>query len=212
MKSQAADRPQPRCRGWLLPALCAAALLVLAGGCGEFNDNPNPGGLTVAYEFSTGSGTSSPQLISALPCVGCEPVPTVVLGAIVITHERVPGAGIQPYSSVDQVTDTNENLLRDDAEQSALYLTPTQLPSVAETVDFGIPPAGSGPWQLVGVGLRNRRQAIADIEDGDVTWFGFIGQFLNGQVAPNQTLEGTLTLNPWCPPDNQAPDSVACGL
>lgn len=212
MKPQAADRPQPRLRGVALVGLCAAALLVLAGGCGEFNDNPFPGGLTVGLGFAEGGsgtsstsstdGTSGTQVVTPPP--NCEDVKTVVVGAIVIRHSRDFSGVIKPYRDEADVNDANEDLLQADAEQSAEFLRITQAP-IPDAVEFTIPPNGAGPWQLVAVGLRNRREAIADIVDTDITWYGFVGEFLNGKVLPGETIGTELVMQRWT--NAPAPDT-----
>ena len=183
-------------------ALIAAALLALTAGCGEFNDDPFNGGFIVRLGFdesaqqSASTGASTTQSITFPEGVN-EKVLTLIVGPIVITHEKTPGGGIQPYTSEAEVTDTNRELLEKDAEQSVVYLEIVQLPNPDNAVEFEIPPDSAGRWQLIAVGLRERREALAEILDTDPIWYGFTPDFLDDDVKLGVT-QFTLTLEPAC--------------
>ncbi len=195
-----------------LGVVLLAGLLLALGGCGEFNDDPTDGGLAVRFAFadgaqSTTAGDDGLAGVEGIEFTGQgEEVVTVVVGPIVITHEKVIGGGIQPYETADEVTDRQRDLLQDDAEESVQFLRIVQLPTSSDTVEFTIPPGNAGPWQLIAVGLRNRRTVLGDITSDDPIWYGFIGEFLEGKVLPNQTLDTPIILEPGCnlpnPPAN----------
>jgi hypothetical protein len=205
-----ADRPYPLHGGFFRVALCAAALLVLAGGCGQFNDDPNPAGMGVRYQFNGGGanpasvdGSSTPQAI--IGPVGGTPVFTVVVGAIVVTPLGTGPGGAYTQTDALNLTDAQREQLEQDAIQSAVYMELVQLPSAEDSVEFRIPPSGAGNWQLIGVGLRNPRLALEEIQNIDPIWYGFIGEFLNGKVVPGQVYPTPLALDPWCGPQNPNP-------
>ena len=211
MRQLAADRPTPLHKGMLLAALGAAMLMVLAGGCGQFNDNPSPGGSSFTMSFASASG-ATPSSATASPMtwdtttLGPLQVRTVVVGAIVITHNRggtCPAGSICPYTDSSDVNDTNRDLIQQDAEQSVNYLGINPISGQEPTtVDFAIPPDGAGPWQLIGIGLQEdlSDQGIADVKTLTPIYYGFVPQFLNGLVYPGQPVDPafTLTLKPWC--------------
>lgn len=212
-----ADRPNLLHSGFLRVVLCAAAVLMLAGGCGQFNDNPNNSGLTVQFGFNDGAapasadGSSTPLAIVG-PSQGA-PVFTVVVGAIVVTPlgSGTPAecggvvGGCYTSADTDNLTDAQREQLEQDAKQSALYMELVQLPTAEDTVEFRIPPKEAGLWQLIAVGLRTPRYALEDITDIDPIWYGFTGEYLNGKVVPGQIYPKPLDLNPWCAPGNPNP-------
>jgi hypothetical protein len=210
-----ADRPSVLHKGTLLVALCAAALLVLAGGCGQYNDSPNTAGLTVTYQFDNAgaapaAATSTPQDITFTG--PGEPVVTVVVGAIVITHPDGSGAdGAFTHDDVANLTDAQRQDLQDDAEQSVQYLSIVQLPSSDDTVEFTIPPANAGNWQIVAVGLRNVRDHVGDIVSTDPIWYGFTDTYMNGLVHPGDTIDTPIQLAPGCNLDAPPTGVPACG-
>lgn len=207
MKPHAA-RPHSLRRGMLLVALGAAALLVLAGGCGDLNDNPNPAGLSVMYQFggssvlSASADRSQPAAVSpavASPSGYSPQVQSLVVGAIVITHPSGSGPnGAFTSADVGTLSETESNYLEDDATQSVQFLSIVQLPTASNTVEFRIPPPAAGSWQLIAVGTRNRLETLDDIADNSPIWYGFIGEFLNGKVLPGGTVEDPLVLEPAC--------------
>ncbi len=173
--------------------LIAAALLALTAGCGQFNDDPFDGGFIVRPEFdgsaqqsaTASTGTSTPQAI-----VFTEAGPdvlTLVVGPIVITHSRDGSGTILAYTDELQVTDTNRELLEQDALQSVQFLEVVQLPQPGDTVEFSIPPDNAGLWQLIAVGLRIRRNTLEEIQNTDPIWYGFTGRFLNEEVKQGKT-------------------------
>ncbi len=125
---------------------------------------------------------------------------TIIIGAIVITHEKVVGEGIQPYTSTDisSIDDRQRDLLEADAEQSVNFLEIVQLPTADDVVSFPIPPGNAGKWQLFGVGMRHRIENLGEIQDDSPIYYGFIGEFLNNKVSPGDTIGATLTLKPAC--------------
>ena len=198
----------------LLLPLAVAALFLVLGGCGGLNDDPAGGGLTVRFGFAdSGGGSSSeasaqsspdtaePQAITSDPAY--EEVLSVVIGAIVITHEKDVGGGIQPYIADDintapGITDRQRELLESDLEQSIVFMEIIQLPHPDDNVEFPIPPDNAGKWQLLAVGMRHRIEALSEIQSDSPIFYGFIGEFLNGQVAPGEEISKTLTLDPAC--------------
>ena len=188
--------------------LGAAMVLALAAGCGDLNDEPSQGGMRVTVGFSdttssstaeSGSQTtsSSPQAITS-PTVGT-PVLSLIVGAIVIRHEKNVGSGIQPYTTGDatNLTIRQRDLLEAEAEQSVEFIELVQLPHPTDFVEFTLPPTNAGPWQLVGVGLQHSIKTLDQIQGDSPIYYGFIGQFLNGQIVPGQPTF-TLSLEPAC--------------
>jgi len=212
MKRNAADRLNPLHKGTLLVALCAATLLVLAGGCGQFNDNPNQAGMsfTMSFKGADASGTSSTMSWNT-STLGTIPVKSVIVGAIVIRHNNgncAAGVSVCPYTSVTQVNDTNRDALQNDAEQSVNFLEINPISDGNDTeVEFPIPPNAAGPWQLVGIGLKNDLSAagIAQVTSLDPIWYGFVGAFLNDSVVPGELYPVPLILEPWCATPNGGP-------
>jgi len=175
--------------------LLAVASLLLAG-CGDLNDSPYEGGLTVHVDFANvpqeASSDGGPEA-QAISFTGTgEPVLSVVLGAIVITHTATP----YNNTNIDSIEDAQRELLEQDAEQSVQFLEIIQLPHPEDSVSFPIPPSNAGPWQLVAIGLRHRITSLAEIQNNSPIYYGFIGQFLNDIVVPGQVLEQTLTMCP----------------
>ena len=197
----------------LLLLLAVSALLLVLGGCGGLNDDPAGGGLTVRYGFSDSGDGSSSQASSAtlepltliLPPED-EEVLTIVIGAIVITHEKVSGNGIEAYT-IDDVAagigESQEELLKSDLEQSIVFMEIVQLPTDDDFVEFRIPPDNAGQWQLLAVGMRHRIEALSDIQSDSPIYYGFIDEFFNGKVTPGQKLSEVLTLIPTCGTANQ---------
>ena len=177
--------------------LLAVASLLLAG-CGDLNDSPYEGGLTVHVDFANvpqeASSDGGPEA-QAISFTGTgEPVLSVVLGAIVITHTTTA----YNNSNIDLITDSQRELLEQDAEQSVQFLEIIQLPHSEDSVSFPIPPANAGPWQLIGIGMRHRITSLAEIQDSSPIWYGFIDSFLNDVAQPGQVLDQTLNLDPAC--------------
>ncbi len=206
MRQNAADRPNPLRKGMYLAALGAAVLLVLAGGCGQFNDNPSPGGMSFTYAFQGASGTSSPMAWDT-NVLGNIPVKSVVVGAIVITHSRDGSGVIKPYTDANQVTPANRDLLQTDAEQSVNFLEINLISGDTAEVEFPIPPNAAGPWQLVGIGLKNdlSDKGLAEITTVDPIFYGFVDEFLNDKVVPGTVYPSALVLKPWCTNPNGGP-------
>ena len=187
--------------------LAVAALLLVLGGCGGLNDDPAGGGLSVRYGFSdlgngskaqASSATAEPQAITS---PAGEEVLSIVIGAIVITHEKVVGNGIEAYDATDisaGITDRQRDLLESDLEQSIVFMDIVQLPTTDDSVSFPIPPDNAGQWQLVAVGMRHRILALSEIQSDSPIYYGFIGQFLNGQVTPGEEISQVLDLDPAC--------------
>jgi len=212
MRQFAADRPNPLRMGMFLAALGAAMLMVLAGGCGQFNDSPSPGAASFQMAFAPASGatptaaTSSPLAWNST-VLGPIQVRTVVVGAIVITHNRggtCPVGSICAYTDSSEVNATNRTLIQQDAEQSVNFLGINPISGSEPTqVGFAIPPNGAGPWQLIGIGLREdlSDQGIADVSSLTPVYWGFVPMFLNGLVTPGQPVNATLVLKPWCSAD-----------
>ena len=195
----------------LLLLLAVSALLFVLGGCGGLNDDPADGGLTVRFGFSDSGGASSAEASSATvePQATAQPqaivspkgdVLTVVIGAIVITHIKDIASVITAYNALDiaTISERERELLESDLEQSVVYLEIVQLPTAEDTVSFPIPPDNAGEWQLLAVGMRHRIEALDEIENNSPIYYGFIGEFLNGQVSPGQELSQTLTLTAAC--------------
>ena len=192
--------------------LAVPALLLVLGGCGGLNDDPADGGLSVRFGFSDSGGASSAEAspATAEPQVTAEPqaivspkgdVLTVVIGAIVITQEKNPGNGIEAYTTADVATgieETQREALESDLEQSITFLEIVQLPTSEDTVSFPIPPDNAGKWQLLAVGMRHRIEALDEIENNSPIYYGFIGQFLNGQVTAGQEVSQSLQLIAAC--------------
>jgi hypothetical protein len=196
MKPNAADRLRPRRAGWLLVALGAAAVLVL-GGCGQFNDDPNTYDMAVRYSFDP--GTSSPAGTSGRMydwdvAWGTPAVQSLVIGAVIVTFSEtaITGPG--------DINQANETDLVNDVVASLSYLELVQLSAVGADgiVSFRVPPENAGNWQLLAAGLRSSVTAFEDINESDVIWLGFTPTFLNGQVQPGQLYSLPLVLNPYC--------------
>lgn len=205
-------RPNPRFKGALLAGLFAAALLVLLGGCGQFNDNPAGTSLTATVNFA---GVNQPLATSTSSCAAdtlCSPtvpdggpVNAILIGPIVIGAGHNNGSGVDgawTANDVNNITDTDKQNLIDDAEQSAQYVALVTLPN-SSTVQFVIPPDGAGNWQLVAAGINvdMAGKAVADVKAENLTWFGFIDHFLNNEIQPGGTLTETLTMQPYCAPN-----------
>lgn len=208
MKRQAADRLKPRPMGSWVVALCAAAVLVLAGGCGQFNDNPSEGGMSVRYEFAQPAATNgtSTRAIAWDPTLGGEAVLSLVVGAIVITEHLGHGPdGAYDETNVDTLSDAQRQSIEDAAKQSLQYLEVVGLPTDSNSVDFKIPPKNAGTWQLVAIGLRHAVKTLDEVQDDSPIWYGFIGEFLNGKVNPGEEYPVPLVLHPWCAPANANP-------
>lgn len=207
MKPKQCILSQNRCglAGWLL-LLASAAFVVVAGGCGDLNDNPNNSSLGVTVAFNdNGSASASgsepnQQSPQAITSPAGEQVLTLVVGAIVITHEKVPGGGIVPYTFADinTLNETQRELLEKDAEQSVVFLEIVQLPTASNFVEFDIPPDNAGKWQLIAVGMRHRIEALDEILDNSPIYYGFIDTFLNNLVTPGTAVTQTLLLDPGC--------------
>jgi hypothetical protein len=178
----------------------AAALALLPTGCADWNDHP-AGGMRVIVGFE-GLEAPSTGLIQS-PSNSNPPILSLVVGAIVIHYDRDPSTvGPDPFTDPDQVDEAAREGLADDAIQSAAYLTIADLPHPEDTISFLIPPATSGPWQLVGVGLRYNIDVLQDLEDKEDApiWYGFTPEFQNDVVEPGDTV--TLTLQPGCELDS----------
>lgn len=213
-------RPGPRFKGMLLAGLFAAASLVLLGGCGQFNDNPASPSLSATVSFAgqnqttatSGSTTCDVDTICSPTTADGGPVQMIIIGPIVITAGHNNGSGPDgAWTSADatsNISDQDRTNLVDDATQSAQYVALITLPN-PDVVKFVIPPDGAGNWQLGAVGLNTYEPDLASVQDSSVSWFGFIGHFLNGEIQPGGTLTETLTLQPWCTPNG--PISQAAG-
>ena len=173
-------------------ALLAGMIAFTVAGCGELNDNPAPEGI-IAHVILPGSGSSGAKGLSSPD--NSEPIISMVVGALVITYRDTP---IKDASEIDA---EEQELLEDDAFQSAKYLEVFDLPS-GDVVSFRIPPDEAGNWQLVGLGTRVDIDTLAELGDTDdpIIWYGFSTTFLNGEVNPGD--EVPLTLGPACSIDN----------
>jgi hypothetical protein len=191
-------------RAVAIPALLLAGFLA---GCSDENDDP-AGGITAIVSFAGHDGNALTRgAITSPP--GSEQIVSLIVGAVVITHDRNPATPeIDPYTAADQVNDepipeegdkSTKELLKDDAIQSAAYLTIEDLPLSADVISFLIPPAGAGSWQLVGVGTRTNVDVLQDLEDDEDApiWYGFSADgFQNDLVEPGDQVE--LILEPGC--------------
>jgi hypothetical protein len=200
--------------GILIALLAAAGLLVGLGGCGDLNDNPNPGGLAVAVEFPNAGGPQTGGVSTqALTFTGGgETVQTLVVGALVINHDKLGNGVILPYTSTDILTLTarQRDLLEEDAKQSVIHLEVVPLPWPQNYVEFMIPPENAGPWQVFAVGLRNQVFTVSDITSNSPIWYGFFPGFLNN-VTPGQNV-GTILMEAICSPElpDNNPGSPPC--
>ena len=198
--------------GKILLLVLGSALLLVLGGCGGLNDDPARGGLSVRFGFADSGGASSAEASSATaepnissPTAPDEEVLSIVIGAIVITHIKDGASVITPYDSFDiaNLSERERELLESDLTQSLEFLEIVQLPTAEDTVGFKIPLDNSGQWQLLAVGMRHRIETLAQIEDNSPIYYGFIGEFLNGQVTVGETIPQTLTLIAACAIDDQ---------
>jgi len=183
-------------RAAALPALLLAGFLT---GCGGMNDDPADGMSVVVSFDGQDQGALTNGAIASPSVASTDPILTIIVGALVITHDRDPStAGLDPYTGAEQVTPELKEKLKDDAIQSAAYLTIEDLPFSGNAISFLIPPAGAGSWQLVGVGTRVNIDVLQDLEDNENApiWYGFFAEFQNGKVTPGQTVD--LTLSPGC--------------
>ena len=204
----------------LLLPLAVAALFLVLGGCGGLNDDPAGGGLSVRFGFADSNDGSSTEASAQSSPDTAEPmlsspagteVLSIVIGAIVITHEKDVGNGIQPYvlGDIDGMTTRQRDLLEADLEQSIVFMEIIQLPTTEDSVEFPIPPDNAGKWQLLAVGMRHHIEALSEIQSDSPIYYGFIGQFLNGLVSPGEEISELLTLTAACNTQN-APSPPAC--
>jgi hypothetical protein len=222
MNAYAADRPNLLSTGRLLLVLLAAAMLLLAGGCGQFNDNPYRG-MSVSYQFpddGSSSGLSSPAYSWPGGLLG-EAVISIVVGAFVITHDKTntslpisptcPASGAYTQADAQNITTAQTTALIADAEASAAFWQLQSLASVPESgeVSFVIPPADAGCWQVAAVGLRRDVKSKSDIQVNDIIWYGFIGSFLNGTAAGDSV--GPVIMVPWCNGSQPPSGNATCG-
>ena len=194
----------------LLLPLAVAALFLVLGGCGGLNDDPAGGGLSVRFGFADSNDGSSTEASAQSSPDTAEPmlsspagteVLSIVIGAIVITHEKVSGNGIEPYTIDDVFAGIGESqraLLESDLEQSIVFMEIVQLPTDDDSVEFPIPPDNAGKWQLLAVGMRHRIESLGDIDSNSPIYYGFIGRFLNGEVTPGDEISEDLKLIAAC--------------
>lgn len=216
MNPNAADRIQGFRPGAILAVLLAVALLAL-GGCGQFNDNPGGGNaFTVSIAFGGGSGgatvmdaNSTTQGING-PSQG-DPVLSVVVGAIVITHPNGSNPdGSFNVNDADNITPTIQDQLEEDVKASLKYLVIEDIPSSSNFVSFPLPPDNLGNWQLVAVGMRHNIDYLSDVADDSPIWYGFSDGFLNGKVGAGGEAP-PITLQPWCTGNPYPPDPPGTG-
>jgi hypothetical protein len=194
MLTHSRNRPRRMTLGMAVFALLGAGFLA---GCQELNDNP-AGVSKVVVSFGGPQGSSLIDGLIATPS-NSEPILSIVVGAIVITHRDTP------YTAAAEVDEAARELLKDDAIQSAAYLTVEDLPFSGNSISFLIPPGAAQNWQLVGVGSRRNIDVLNDFEDHEDApiWYGFTPYFAGGPgadpanvIAPGDTR--TLTLEPGC--------------
>lgn len=203
-------RPGLRFKGTLLAGLLAVALAVLLGGCGQFNDNPASTNLSATVSFAGANQTTAASSSGCATDTLCSPdtadggpVKMIIIGPIVIAAGHNKGSGTDgawTSADIDNISETDRQNLIDDAKQSAQYVSLITLPN-PDTVQFVIPPDGAGNWQLVAVGLNAYEPDLASVQQTEISWFGFIDHFLNGEIQPGGTLSETLTLQPYCVPN-----------
>ncbi|MDH5752717.1 MAG: hypothetical protein OEZ59_09910 [Deltaproteobacteria bacterium] len=176
----------------ILALLMAGAAMLLFVGCGNLNDSPAPQ-MTVNVQWpGSTAGTYVPLMEG--PSQG-PAVVTVVAGAIVIKHTD------QPYLSADEIDESRQTEIENDADDSAKYFVVEQLAAVGDSISFPLPPESAGPnWQLVAIGLRYYGETLMDItemNDDAAIWFGFDSRgFLGNKVGPGDT--ATITMEPAC--------------
>ena len=150
MLTQTRNRGGTRCAALWVAAAALIGAVALTG-CDALNDNP-AGGSKVIVSFDGMSGNSAINGAIVTPS-NSEEIKSLIVGAIVITHTTTP------YQNADDVDDTAKDNIKDDAIQSAAYLTIEDLPYSGNSISFLIPPAASDNWQLVGVGTRDNIDA-----------------------------------------------------
>ena len=196
MLTQTRNRGGTRCAALWVAAAALIGAVALTG-CDALNDNP-AGGTKMIVSFEGQLGNSATNGAITTPS-NSETVKSLIVGAIVITHTT------DPYTDADQVDETARENIKDDAIQSAAYLTIEDLPYSGTSISFLIPPGASDNWQLVGVGTRDNIDVLQDLEDlpDSPIWYGFTPYFAGGpsassanKIKPGDTV--TLTLGPGC--------------
>ena len=162
-------------------------VLLALGACGQLNDDPLGGSqltFTVrvdpASESVTGAPVDSNNTYSIVsPPTLIEPVRTLLVGGIVLTHTNTPYADINTLSSADI-----SNLVSD-GQASASFMEMFDLPHAQDTVSFPIPPSDQGPVQIFAVGLRDNASSFGDVKHDSPHWFAVHPEFVNGQLRAN---------------------------
>lgn len=161
-------------------------ILLLVGGCSEWNNNPAETGklllnlLSIQHQLGIVTQVNRPNEKSVTvpqDTSSTSEVKALVVGALRVTSRDTP------YSKDLAMTDAVEEGLKTDLQNSVDYFKIVKLPTADESVVLKLPPSTAGNWQPIAVGLRTVPAVLANLSDtehkGSDIYYGFSSKFHN---------------------------------
>jgi hypothetical protein len=172
--------------------ITVCCLLMLATGCKDLNDNPPPEqesklkiDIASIQEQITASDMSQEESVtggavnsisSGDTAVSSE-AKTLLVGAIVVTRRSTPYPGdTTPTTSIT-------SFFGGDLTDSGDFLELIELPVSEQYIEFKVPPASAGNWQVFAVAFSTQPELISDLSavehKNSAIYYGTHEEFLN---------------------------------
>ena len=114
-------------------------------------------------------------------------IKSVVIGAMVVTKRATP------YTPDLALATSMRNDIKEDIINSASYFEVVHFPTTAEYVEFKVPPAGAGDWQIVAIASSKEYAHVGELDEADminsILYYGFNGQFYKAEDIGNDPVD-----------------------
>jgi len=172
--------------------IAACCLLVLVAGCKDLNDNPPPEqesqlkidiasiqeqitASDMTQEESTTGGVV--KSVSSSDTVVSSTARTLLVGAIVVTRRSTP------YPEDTTPTTSITRFFGGDLTDSGDFLELIDLPVSQQYIEFKVPPASAGNWQVFAIAFSTQPELISDLSASEhknsAIYYGTHEEFLS---------------------------------
>jgi len=173
---------------WLLPLLLGTVLTL--GSCAEWNDNPGNTVRVSLYDIRNQMGFEN--TLSTLLNGPEDSAATTGVQALVIGAMKTDVA----YTENDTITVALVDEIKAKAEASAQYFTIVHLAGSPDFVEFEVPPATAGTWQMVAIGTKSAITSLNQLTGGDEAVY--VGMEFGTLRTSDNTANVDLTLQRAC--------------